>query len=123
MASSRQLSLCLFLALLVFACERPLPTLEGIDLKEWKNDKNGCHGKRASMIKPLEEQKKKLQGLTEMQIMALLGRPDQNELYSRNQKFYYYSLEPGKACGNAGESKRLSVRFNATGVAKELELE
>jgi len=105
------------------ACERPLPTLEGIDLSQWKNDKNGCHGRRSAMIKPLEEQKKKLQGLTEMQIIALLGRPDQNELYSRNQKFYYYSLEPGKACGQANEAKRLSVRFNATGRAKETEIE
>jgi outer membrane protein assembly factor BamE (lipoprotein component of BamABCDE complex) len=58
-----------------------------------------------------------------MQIIALLGRPDQNELYSRNQKFYYYSLEPGKVCGMNSESKRLSVRFNATGRAKEIELE
>ena len=116
-------SLYLFLIVLVCACERPLPTLEGIDLSQWKNDKNGCAGKRAPMIQPLQEQKNKLQGLTEMQIIALLGRPDQNELYSRNQKFYYYSLEPGKACGMNSESKRLSVRFNATGRAKEIELE
>jgi outer membrane protein assembly factor BamE (lipoprotein component of BamABCDE complex) len=75
------------------------------------------------MIKPLQEQKNKLQGLTEMQIIALLGRPDQNELYSRNQKFYYYSLEPGKACGQNIEPKRLSVRFNAVGRANEVELE
>ena len=123
MASSKQLSLYLFLISLVCACERPLPTLEGIDLNQWKNDKNGCLGKRASMIKPLQEQKNKLQGLSEMQIIDLLGRPDQNELYSRNQKFYNYSLEPGKACGVNLDPKKLSVRFNATGRAKEIELE
>lgn len=123
MASSRQLSLYLLLVSLVCACERPLPTLEGIDLSQWKNDKNGCAGQRVPMIQSLQEQKNKLQGLTEMQIIGLLGRPDQNELYSRNQKFYYYSLEPGKACGKDSESKRLSVRFNATGRAKEIELE
>ena len=58
-----------------------------------------------------------------MQIIDLLGRADQNELYKRNQKFYYYLLEPGKSCGVNMESRKLSVRFNATGRAKEIEVE
>ena len=119
----KQLSLYLFLISILWACDRPLPILEGIDIIHWKNDKNGCRGDRVTMIKPLQEQTNKLKGLTEMQIIDLLGRPDQNELYSRNQKFYYYSLEPGKACGQGIEPRRLSVRFNAMGRAKEIELE
>ena len=116
-----RLALCLLM--LAAACEQPLPTLEGIDLSQWKNDKNGCLGARKLSIQLLQDQKKKLQGLTEMQVIELLGRPDQNELYSRNQKFFYYLLEPGKACGKIADAKRLSVRFNATGRAKEIELE
>jgi hypothetical protein len=123
MAIFRHVSLYLFLALLGFACDRPLPTLEGIDLAQWKNDRNGCGSFRTSVITPLQNQKNKLQGLSEMQIIALLGRADQNELYKRNQKFYYYFLEPGKACGHVAAPRKLSVRFNATGLAKEIEVE
>ncbi len=123
MCRFRLLSFCFISAFVLYSCERPLPTLDGIDLNQWKNDKNGCQGNRALMIKPLQAQKNKLQGLTEMQIIALLGRADQNELYKRNQKFYYYLLEPGKACGSTVEGRKLSVRFNATGRAKEIEVE
>jgi outer membrane protein assembly factor BamE (lipoprotein component of BamABCDE complex) len=114
----------LVLAAAVFAaCERPLPEMTGIDLKAWKRDKNGCAGDRASVVRPLQEQRNKLQGLSEMQVIELLGRPDQNELYKRNQKFYFYWLEPGKTCGGATDGKRLSVRFNAMGLAKEIAVE
>ena len=60
-----------------------------------------------------------------MQIVKLLGRPDQNELSTRNQKFFYYFLEPAPACGTATDSlsARLSIRFNAVGLAKEVAIE
>jgi hypothetical protein len=118
-----QRSLCLLIFLALCACERPLPELHGMDLISWKKDKNGCGGKRTAQIEMLKGQKNKFQGLSEMQIIGLLGRPDQNELYKRNQKFYYYLLEPGKPCGTNIESRKLSVRFNALGLAKEIEVE
>jgi hypothetical protein len=117
---SLRLNIFIALSLALGACDKPLPQLTGIDLAIWKTDKNGCNGKRADVLKSLQEQKNKLQGLSEMQILELLGRPDQNELYKRNQKFYYYWLEPGKACGQNAESRKLSVRFNAMGLAKEI---
>jgi hypothetical protein len=111
------------LLLFLTACTNPLPTLTGIDLTVWKQDKKGCGGKRFEVIQQLKEQKNKLQGLSEMDLVQLLGRPDSQELYKRNQKFYYYLLEPGKACGSSGDAKRLSIRFNATGAAKEIAIE
>ncbi len=111
--------------ILVFAsCSKPLPTLDGIDLKQWKDDKNGCHHFREKMIGKLTSQKNKLQGLSEDDIISLLGRPDQNELYKRNQKFFYYSLEPSAKCAaSVQSSKKLSVRFTAMGFAKEVVVE
>lgn len=65
-------------------------------------------------------------GLEEMQVIELLGRPDQNELYKRNQKFYYYWLTPSDQCDSthvAGTMLRLAIRFNAMGLAKEVAVE
>ncbi len=68
----------------------------------------------------------KLLALEELQIVELLGKPDQNELYKRNQKYFYYYLQSSKEC-NTGDStllpKRLSIRFNAMGLAKEIRVE
>ncbi len=115
----------LFLASVFVSCGRPLPTLDGIDLQSWKADKNGCSGKRALMQASISEQREKLLALEELQIVELLGKPDQNELYKRNQKFFYYYLQPSKEC-NTSDSltiKRLSIRFNAMGLAKEVRVE
>jgi outer membrane protein assembly factor BamE (lipoprotein component of BamABCDE complex) len=117
--------LVVLLLLLFFSCGKSLPTLNNIDLKEWLQDKNACNGKRTAMASAIDEQKEKLLGLSENQIVDLLGRPDHNELYKRNQKFYYYFLEPGTSCTNYNErtSKQLVVRFNAMGIAKEVSVE
>lgn len=115
---------CILMMWLLGSCGLPLPTLEGVDLAEWKNDRNGCSGKRAAMIEMLRSQRLKLEGLTETQIGELLGRPDQNELYKRNQKFYHYFLEPGRVCGSSVDKPhQLSIRFNATERAKEVEID
>lgn len=112
------------LAGLVFSCGKPLPELSNIDLSVWRSDRNGCKGKRAPMIAAIQSQQEKLLALKEMQIVELFGRPDKNELYKGNQKFYYYSLNPSPACGDSASAKlELVIRFNAMGLAKEVSVE
>jgi hypothetical protein len=115
-------SLSLSLLLLFFACNKPLPTLERIDKTRWEEDKNACNSVRTSMRAAIDEQKEKLLALDQMQIVKLLGRPDQNELSSRNQKFFYYFLEPGPLCksSSGAHAEKLAIRFNAMGLAKEV---
>ena len=114
----------LFLALLISSCGRDLPELEGMDLVSWKNDKNACSGNRLEMLKSIESGKEKLIALSEMDIVALLGKPDQNELYKRNQKFYTYFIQPAAVCKTGtNHPKRLVIRFNAMGLAKEVSIE
>jgi len=108
---------------LVFSCGKPLPDLSPIDLAQWKEDKGGCKNIRTSYLAQLTEQKDKLKGLAEGDIIKLLGRPDRNELYKRNQKFYYYDLEPGKSCDSTLTNQQLILRFNAMGRAKEVSIE
>lgn len=122
--SSRNL-LSIILLLLCTCCEKPLPALKGMDLPSWRQDKNACGHVRAGMREAIDNEKEKLLGLDEMQMVKLLGNPDQNELYSRNQKFYYYFINPAPACGVATDSaaERLIIRFNAVGLAKEVSIE
>ena len=119
------LSLLLF-SLIISSCGKSLPDLKDIDLAVWQQDRNGCLGKRASMESSLEQQKNKLLGLSEAQIGTLLGRPDDNELYKRNQKFYHYAIQPSKNCGALppdSTPKELIIRFTAMGIANEVSIE
>jgi len=116
--------LLLFSVVLVaFSCGKPLPDLSPIDLHQWKEDKGGCKNIRTSFLPDLISQKEELKGLSEDAIIELLGRPDRNELYKRNQKFYYYDLEPGKPCDSTAHNQQLILRFNAMGMAKEVAIE
>ncbi len=118
---------CLFLFTILLsllaACSKPLPNLEKIDLEKWKEDKWGCSRNRLATLPELASQKEKLKGLSQDDIVNLLGRPDKNELYKRNQKFFYYYLTPGANCGRDTITQRLSLRFNAMGFAKEVLVE
>jgi hypothetical protein len=113
------------LVLILFSCGNSLPTLDGVDIQEWKNDKKGCSGKRTTMLASIQGQTEKLLSLSEQEIISLLGKPDENELYTRNQKFYYYNVEPSPSCSPSATNnpKKLVVRFNAVGLAKEVAVE
>jgi hypothetical protein len=106
------------------SCSEKLPGVEGIDMTLWQRDTDACTGVRATTIEKLGGQKEKFLGLSEMDIVTIFGKPDQNELYKRNQKFYYYFLQPAPACPNASDgAQRLVFRFNAMGLAKEISIE
>lgn len=104
------------------SCGPSIPHLEDIDEAAWKNDKNGCKGERVKMIESLLSQKEKLLALSELDIVDVLGKPDKQELYKRNQKFYYYSILPSPECNpsTSADSRQLVIRFNAMGLAKEI---
>jgi hypothetical protein len=113
------------LILILFSCGNSLPTLDGVDIHEWKNDKNGCSGKRIPMLASIQAQTEKLLSLREQEIISILGKPDENELYTRNQKFYYYNIGPSLSCSSSisVKPKKLVIRFNAVGLAKEVAVE
>lgn len=115
----------LAIALLLTSCGKSLPKFENLDLEAWRGDKNACADYRSRNIEAIRNQKEKLLALKESQIIELLGRPDRNELFKRNQKFFFYALERGPACDSLAskEGQRLSIRFNAMGLAKEVAIE
>ena len=119
----RQLSIIIAVLLTLSCCEHRTD-LGKIDLKKWKDDRNACFGARTQSIEELQLHRQELLGLSESEVVDMLGKPDQNELYTRNQKFYYYFLEPDSSCTAAVENpKKLVVRFNAVGLAKEVSIQ
>jgi hypothetical protein len=108
------------LLVICFACSKPIPELNDVDLSVWKNDVKGCKGDRKQFYKPLSEQKDKLKGLSEIDLVKLLGKPDRNDLSERHEKYYFYFIEPAVECGKDSSTMILEVRFNATGVSKEV---
>ena len=125
MSISRWLKAGVLPLLFLFSCGKPLPTFNDIDLQAWQDDKLGCTGKRTSMVTALEDQSEKLLALSQQDVIRLLGKPDENELYKRNQKFFYYYVQPSKACSDTVtlKPKKLVIRFNAVGLAKEVEIQ
>jgi hypothetical protein len=122
MQNFRWLSL---IVLLFVGCGKSVPEIDGLDAVAFKSDRNGCKGSRITAEHSLVREREKLLALTEMQIVRVLGKPDQNELYKRNQKFYTYFLEPAPKCtgDSTRVSKKMIVRFNAMGLAKEITFE
>ncbi len=104
-------------ALVLVACRRETPTLKDFDAESWKKDRMGCMDKRASLIGSLTAQKEILKGLGQNQIIEILGKPDFQELASRNQRFYIYYYKRGQACEggkpNLKQDAVLRVRFSA----------
>ncbi len=118
------IKISLFLILIIQGCSgRPDITF---DATAWKEDRNGCKSKRLSIYENLMDQKNALLGLSSNRIIDLLGKPNLNELFSRNQKFFIYRITPGKNCNEVNTSRQdqlyLVIRFNALGLASEIYL-
>lgn len=114
----------LFSLFLLVSCSLPLPEITGVDFDKWKNDDKGCRSDRKQFIEAIREQKDKLKGLSERDLIKVLGSPDRNDLSEHHGKHYYYFVDPGPGCnGTDTVGLALIVRFNATGVSKEVSIE
>ena len=114
--------ICVILSLC--SCGKDLPDLPGVDVEKWKADRNGCLGYRRTIASSITSEMSKLKGLAEMDVIQLLGKPDVNELYKRNQKFYSYYITAGPPCTTKDSSiHRLVLRFNAMGYAQLVSVE
>lgn len=102
-------------------CQGEPIKLEGVEIKVWIDDAEGCNLKRATMVPVILEQKEKILAHSEADIIELLGKPDRVELYTRNQKLYHYRISPGPTCSTPDSlNSELLIRFNAMGRAKEM---
>ena len=110
----------LFSFFLFVGCSAPAPKFEGFDKEIWKNDFKGCKGARVRYLKPLTDQREKLKGLSELDLITVLGNPDETNLSEHHNKVYKYYIEPSFECKGDSATTVLEVRFNATGVSREV---
>jgi hypothetical protein len=111
-----------FTAYLVLFCIlthcQSLPELKGFDAEAWKKDLKGCQNQRKKMIPILEQNQDKLKGLDVTQIISILGKPDVEELYERNQLYYIYFYAEGTHCFQKSNTLTtapiVKLRFSAT---------
>lgn len=112
-------TLPLFLMIILVSCYST-PQIEGFDEREWRTEIQRCDQSKVTLARLLIENQEQLLGEGQAEIKALLGNPYANELYQRNQKFFYYKLTPPDTCANVEEELQLSIRFDALDRVKEL---
>ncbi len=118
------LVLAIILIGIVSSCGNKTISIEGLDTNSWKADSKGCKGLRVPLETEYLSSKDKLKGYSQKEIMSILGRPDEVELYKRSQKFFIYYIQPGPGCekNDIGEHrpKSLFIRFSALDISNEI---
>ncbi|ADR20648.1 hypothetical protein MATR_17270 [Marivirga tractuosa] len=109
---------------LCIACAE-IPEIKNIDLKKWKEDKDACNEYRIEVVENLLSQKEKLKGLSQNEMINILGTADKHQLYERSQKFFIYYLEPNENCSQYTEGyiKALYIRFNSLDQAVDFNIQ
>jgi hypothetical protein len=98
---------------LFFSC-KAVPDIQGFDSLAWKNDINGCEGKRFLLSTSLENERKKLKGIAGADLTRLLGTPNEVQVMERQQKYYIYWIQNPKICQDSvGETKEVRIRLSA----------
>lgn len=115
-----KLNTAILLIFLITGCVEEIQV--SFDNGSWITDTNGCKKIRMRIYKEIIESQKEILGLTNKEIIRILGKPERNELYKRNQKFFIYQISPASKCNvtNDIETLFLFVRFNAVGLSQEV---
>ncbi len=93
------------------------------DAEAWRNDKMGCKSVRLEIYQELIDHKNEILGRKSTAIVNILGSPERNELYKRNQKFFVYQVTPGSRCISRHKQTTplfLIIRFNALDLSSEV---
>lgn len=110
-----------FLGTFLFLAACGTEKIENFDAEQWKKDTKGCKSQRLILAEILEKQKEKLMGLSQSQIVNLLGKPDAQELLKRNAKTFTYYLSEGLQCGKGSqEGVALIIHFGALNYVSEI---
>ncbi len=113
---------CIILIPLIAACTEN-KTFKNFDSAIWRQDKLGCKSDRKRLAAEFEQIRRELLGMTQEEVLSLLGRPDLQLLMERTQKAYVYFVEPGVQCqGQVQTSKARTVSFRFSAVNRATEV-
>lgn len=92
------------------------PDIDGFDIEKWESAIENCTDYRMDKAGEfLDQHSDKIVGLNQNEIKELLGNPSRHQLFNRNQKFFFYSL-------NCDVTHELRIRYDALGRVKELQV-
>ena len=102
-----------------------IPNIEGMDYSLWKSDLYGCNSDRENLINLIISNKEKFLRFNQNQMIDILGKPENQTLYSRGQTFFYYYIKYHPSCGEKNalsdsEQIKLEIRFDALNRSKEI---
>lgn len=121
---SMHLNVCFryLLLLTIGGCSDPLPT--GVDSVAWKANYQSCTGDRLAAWVDFKSTKERFIGVSEQSVLKVLGMPDRQELYLRNQRIFYYYITPGAQCGGTYTAKgeQIYLRISATNKVTEINI-
>ena len=104
------------------ACQQTKLHIPEFDAKGWKLDPYGCKNHRLKLVKKLISKKRYLLNRDDAEIVEFLGKPERTELYTKNQKFYFYYISPGANCekGDSTTGKQFYIRLSALGKVTDI---
>lgn len=109
----------------MFSCATKIPNIEGMNYNAWVMDKYGCKGVRKELVSLIDINKDKFLRFTQNEIIDILGRPENQTLFTRSQTIYYYYISFNSACEGQNtrmedEQVKLEIRFDALNRSKSL---
>jgi hypothetical protein len=93
-----------------------------VDSATWKANARACKGERLSAWGDFKSSKEGFVGASEKSVLNVLGMPDRQELYLRNQRVFYYYITPGRQCSKLDtvEGRQIYLRISATNKVTEI---
>jgi len=113
----------LILTILIMTSCSTKVEVKGVNLDNWKKDRNGCLGLRMQELENFREVKNDLLGKDNQALIKTFGRPDKVELADRSQTFFIYFMEPGPDCGKEEQLEEpLKVIFRLNAISRVSEV-
>ena len=119
------ISISLISLFFLFSCSTSLPEIEGMDYEAWVTDKYGCSGKRIELVSLIDLNSKKFLRYNQNEMIDILGRPENQTLFTRSQTIFYYYIRHNPNCTSQetmqeDDQIKLEIRFDALNRSKSL---
>ncbi len=119
------ISISLISLFFLFSCSTNLPEIEGMDYEAWVTDKYGCSGKRIELVSLIDLNSEKFLRYNQNEMIDILGRPENQTLFTRSQTIFYYYIRHNPNCTSQetmqeDDQVKLEIRFDALNRSKSL---
>ena len=119
------ISISLISLFFLFSCSTSLPEIEGMDYEAWVTDKYGCSSKRIELVSLIDLNSEKFLRYNQNEMIDILGRPENQTLFTRSQTIFYYYIRHNPNCTSQetmqeDDQIKLEIRFDALNRSKSL---